>query len=48
VDVGDAAWVDVDTPMAQAHAEELIRRYGPELRPTRPAAVAMELVAPAE
>jgi choline kinase len=48
VDVGDAAWVDVDTPMAQAHAEELLRRYGPELRPTLPAAVAMELVAPAE
>jgi 1L-myo-inositol 1-phosphate cytidylyltransferase len=52
VDVGEAAWVDVDTPMAQAHAEELLRRYGPALRPALPAAPVViadaELIAPAE
>jgi choline kinase len=32
VDVEDAAWVDVDTPMALAHAERLLRRYGQALR----------------
>jgi 1L-myo-inositol 1-phosphate cytidylyltransferase len=36
VDVGSACWVDVDTPMAHAHAEYLVRRYGPMLRPARP------------
>jgi choline kinase len=35
VDVEDAAWVDVDTPAALAHAERLLRRYGPTLRPMR-------------
>ena len=34
VDVEDAAWVDVDTPLALAHAERLLRRYGTALRPT--------------
>jgi choline kinase len=34
VDVEDAAWVDVDTPLALAHAERLLRRYGSSLRPT--------------
>jgi choline kinase len=33
VDVEDAVWVDVDTPMALAHAERLVRRYGQTLRP---------------
>jgi len=33
VDVEDAVWVDVDTPMALAHAERLVRRYGQSLRP---------------
>lgn len=33
VDVEDAAWIDVDTPMALAHAERLVRRYGQSLRP---------------
>jgi choline kinase len=33
VDVEDATWVDVDTPMARAHAEMLMRRHGSALRP---------------
>ncbi len=32
-DVGDAVWVDVDTPQAHAHAERLIARYGEALKP---------------
>ncbi len=41
VDVGDAVWVDVDTPGAHAHAESLIRRFGNHLHmPTRGEAVA--------
>ena len=48
VDVGDAAWVDVDTPLAHAHAEQLLRRYGPALRPTIPATTSVDLIAPAE
>lgn len=36
VDVEDAAWVDVDTPLAHRHAEMLLRTYGSALRkPTR-------------
>jgi choline kinase len=34
-DVEDAGWVDVDTPAALAHAETLLRRYGPMLRSPR-------------
>lgn len=48
VDVGDAAWVDVDTPLAHAHAEQLLRRYGPALRPSIPVTTGVDLVAPAE
>lgn len=33
VDVGDATWIDVDTPSAHAQAEWLIRRWGDQLRP---------------
>jgi 1L-myo-inositol 1-phosphate cytidylyltransferase len=35
VDVEDATWVDVDTPMALDHAERLVRRYGQALRGRR-------------
>lgn len=43
VDVEDAVWVDVDTPMAHAHAEMLLRRLGDRLNgrvPERAAAAA--------
>jgi 1L-myo-inositol 1-phosphate cytidylyltransferase len=36
-DVEDASWVDIDTPAALAHAEGLLRRYGPMLHPVRSA-----------
>jgi 1L-myo-inositol 1-phosphate cytidylyltransferase len=45
VDVEDAAWVDVDTPMALEHAERLLRRYGRALRPTNRARVAARMSA---
>lgn len=48
VDVGEAAWVDVDTPLAHAHATQLLRRYGPALRPIIPTTTSLDLVAPAE
>jgi len=32
-DVGDARWIDVDTPAAHIEAERLIRTYGDTLRP---------------
>jgi 1L-myo-inositol 1-phosphate cytidylyltransferase len=48
VDVGNAAWVDVDTPLAHAHATQLLRRYGPALRPVLPTTTGLDLVAPAE
>ena len=34
VDVEDSAWVDVDTPLARAHAISLLNEYGSALRPT--------------
>ena len=33
VDVEDSEWVDVDTPLARAHAIALLREYGSALRP---------------
>jgi hypothetical protein len=33
VSVGTAMWIDVDTPMAHAFAEESIARYGEQLWP---------------
>jgi 1L-myo-inositol 1-phosphate cytidylyltransferase len=33
VDVEDAAWVDVDTPLARAHAIALLSEFGSALRP---------------
>lgn len=35
VDVGDASWIDVDTPAAHAEAERLLSLYGDELRPVQ-------------
>lgn len=40
VDVGDATWIDVDTPAAHAEAERLLSLYGDELRPTEQPPVA--------
>jgi choline kinase len=48
VNVGQAAWVDVDTPLAHAHATQLLRRFGPALRPVIPTTTGLDLVAPAE
>jgi 1L-myo-inositol 1-phosphate cytidylyltransferase len=45
VDVDDAAWVDVDTPVALEHAEHLLRRYGRALRPSHRSRVAARLSA---
>jgi 1L-myo-inositol 1-phosphate cytidylyltransferase len=45
VDVETAAWVDVDTPVALAHAERLLRRYGRALHPSNRARVAARLSA---
>jgi 1L-myo-inositol 1-phosphate cytidylyltransferase len=45
VDVEDAGWVDVDTPMALEHAERLLRRYGRALRPSSRARVAARMSA---
>ena len=43
VSVGDAMWIDVDTPMAHAFAEQALSRYGvalaPQAQPARVAAV---------
>jgi 1L-myo-inositol 1-phosphate cytidylyltransferase len=38
VDVGDARWIDVDTPEAHAEAERLLRLHGDTLMPLAPAA----------
>ncbi|MGB0679761.1 MAG: NTP transferase domain-containing protein [Polyangiales bacterium] len=32
-DVGEARWIDVDTPAAHAAAEHLLQQYGPDLQP---------------
>ena len=45
VDVEDAAWVDVDTPAALAHAEQLLRRFGRSLGARRRPAAASRLSA---
>jgi choline kinase len=45
VDVEDAAWVDVDTPLALEHAERLLRRHGRALRPSTRSRVAARLSA---
>ncbi len=39
-DVGDAMWIDVDTPSAHAEAERLIRAHGERLQPTAVGVVA--------
>jgi choline kinase len=43
-DVGDATWIDVDTPEAHAPAERLLRRYGTRLAPAPESAAATALV----
>jgi len=49
VDVEDAAWVDVDTPLARAHAISLLSEYGAALRPMPFRITAVDLPAiPAE
>lgn len=45
VDVEDAVWVDVDTPLALDHAERLLRKYGRALRPASRSRVAARLSA---
>jgi len=45
VDVEDAAWVDVDTPDALVHAEQLLRRFGRSLRARPRPAVASRMSA---
>lgn len=46
VDVEDAAWVDVDTPLAHAHAAALVSEYGSALRPLSRRTSVVELPAP--
>jgi hypothetical protein len=41
VSVGNAMWIDVDTPMAHTFAEQCLARYGSALQATaRPSMVA--------
>jgi choline kinase len=40
-DVGEAMWIDVDTPSAHAEAERLIARHGDRLMPARESQVAV-------
>lgn len=42
-DVGDAMWIDVDTPSAHAEAERLISAHGERLQPTAAGTVAAAL-----
>ncbi len=42
VSVGDAMWVDVDTPMAHAFAERALARYGAALAPAAAAALPIQ------
>jgi choline kinase len=46
VDVEDAAWVDVDTPLAHGHASVLLREFGTALRPLARRSTAIDLPAP--
>ena len=46
VDVEDAAWVDVDTPLARAHAIALLSEYGSALRPMTFRITSVDLQAP--
>lgn len=46
VDVEDAAWVDVDTPLAHGHACALLREHGTALRPLARRTTAIDLPAP--
>jgi 1L-myo-inositol 1-phosphate cytidylyltransferase len=46
VDVEEATWVDVDTPLAHRHAEMLLRAYGSALRPSLRTTTAVAYPAP--
>jgi 1L-myo-inositol 1-phosphate cytidylyltransferase len=46
VDVEDSEWVDVDTPLARAHAIALLRQYGSALRPMAYRISTVDLPAP--
>jgi hypothetical protein len=42
VSVGDAMWIDVDTPMAHAFAESALSRYGSALVPAAARQIAIQ------